>query len=151
MGRLVAYAGFTGSVDRCVQIALKQKWNVIRVDGRGWWASWGQISDTGMLKAFQKVGVELDKIVFIGQPEAAGMGLTLTKSPTIFYYSNSFKPEARDQSMDRIHRPGMDINKGATIIDCFHLPSDRKIYDALRAKKKLQDMSLGEFKDVFQK
>jgi hypothetical protein len=49
------------------------------------------------------------------------------------------------QSEDRIHRPGMDVNRGATIIDIFHLPSDQKVLENLRKKRDLQAMSLGDF------
>ena len=35
VGRIVIYAGFQASVDRCCEIALKEKFSVIRWDGRG--------------------------------------------------------------------------------------------------------------------
>ena len=38
----------------------------------------------------------------------------------------------------------MDENRGATIIDLLHLPSDRLVLDNLKKKKKLQDMSMGD-------
>ncbi len=31
-GRIVIFAGFTGSVDRVVDICLKEKWDVVRCD-----------------------------------------------------------------------------------------------------------------------
>jgi SNF2 family DNA or RNA helicase len=143
IGRFVIYAGFSGSVDRVVQICKEEKWNVIRADGRGW------ISDIvgcerprDMLKMFQS---EHDSnIVFVGQADAAGMGLTLTASPGILYFSNSFNGEARIQSEDRIHRLGMDENRGATIYDIEHLPTDTLVLNNLKGKRRLQDMSLGE-------
>lgn len=64
------------------------------------------------------------------------------------YYSNDFNGEARAQSEDRGHRPGMDMNKGFTIIDIFHLPSDEKVYQNLKQKRKLELMTLGEFVNV---
>lgn len=154
IGRCVVYAGFTGSVDRCVDICKKQKWNTIRVDGRGWEASWSNdIKPINMLQEFQKIDNKssLEKIIIVGQPESAGIGLNLTASPTVNYFSNSFKPEARDQSMDRIHRPGMDLCKGATINDFIHLPSDLKVLETLKMRKNLQDMSLGDFQDCYEK
>ena len=62
----------------------------------------------------------------VGQADSAGTGLTLTASNEIVYYSNSFNGEARMQSMHRIHRPGMDINKGALITDLIHLRATRR-------------------------
>lgn len=145
-GRLVIYAGFTGSVDRCVQIVEKMKWDWIRVDGRGWSTSLeGLRRAEDMLLAFQDRQTGPDKIAFIGQPSAAGMGLTLTASCEIVFYSNDFNAESRIQAQDRIHRVGMDVNRGATITDLIHLPSDELILNNLTKKIRLQDMTLGQF------
>jgi SNF2 family DNA or RNA helicase len=148
VGRVVIYAGFTASIDRCVKIALRQKWSVIRVD---------QGKDTILdgesgkilpiqdwITMFQDQQEEYPRIAFIAHPGSAGMGLTLTASPVIIYFSNDFNAESRIQSEDRIHRPGMDVNLGATIIDLIHLPSDQKVLDNLRQKRVLQSMTLGE-------
>ena len=76
------------------------------------------------------------------------MGITLTASPTICYYSNDFNAESRIQSEDRIHRPGMDVNLGATIIDLIHLPSDLLVLKNLQKKRDLQGLTLGEMKQA---
>jgi len=147
VGRAVVYAAFTASLDRCVEIGKQSGWCVIRVDGRGNMVTdeKGQaIETTNPLKLF-----EFDKdrsYVFVGQPGAAGMGVNLTASPSILYYSNTFKAEDRIQSEDRIHRIGMDTNRGATIIDLIHLPTDQLILDNLKKKRDLQNLSLGEVK-----
>ena len=91
-----------------------------------------------------------EKIVFIGHPVSSGTGLTLTASPTIVYYSNDFAADARIQSEDRIHRMGMDENRGATIIDLIHLPTDEYVIENLQKKKRLQDMSLGQLIGVME-
>ncbi len=38
-GRLVTYGGFTGTIDRIVEVAKRKSWEWIRVDGRGWHSS----------------------------------------------------------------------------------------------------------------
>ncbi len=149
IGRLVCYAGFTGSVDRCVSTFIKEKWEVIRVDGRGWSSSIpGTAQD--LLRIFMYDFENHPKLAFVAQPGAAGMGLNLTVSPTIVFYSNDFNGESRTQAEDRIHRIGMDKNRGATIIDLFHLPTDAKVLENLRKKKRLQDITLGEFKTALE-
>ncbi len=148
VGRLVTYAGFTGSIDRIVETAKEQGWETIQVDGRGWKCSWGRVSDVEMIEEFQSK--RMDRIDFIGHPQSGGMGLTLTASPAICYYSNDFNYESRAQSEDRIHRPGMDQYKGATIYDLLHLPTDRLVLDNLKKKERLQSMSLGRFKAQIQ-
>ena len=149
IGRFVTYAGFQASVDKLVTIARRYDWDVIRVDGRGWaYFSDKEVtmSNKDMLKEFQKG--DTSKICFIGQPGAAGMGLTLTASPTCFFYSNSFNGEDRIQAVDRIHRPGMDVNKGATIIDVLHLSTDKYILDNLDKKIHLLKLSMGHLKET---
>jgi len=142
VGRLVIYGGFTGSVERIVDICKRCKWKVIKADGHGWASTLpGGIQE--WLSEFQE-GKE-ERVAFVGQAGAAGMGLTLTASPAVVYYSNDFNAESRIQSEDRIHRPGMDVNRGATIIDIFNLPSDEYVYNNLKVKRKLQGISLGDF------
>lgn len=148
IGRVIIYAGFTGSVDRCVQICQKNGWATIRVDGRGWLLSSDLSGDP--LDIFQDKLDEFPRVVFIGQPGAAGMGLTLTASPVIIYLSNDFDFEHRVQSEDRAHRPGMDLNRGCTIIDFIHLPTDQLILDNLKKKKRLQALTLGDLKTALE-
>ncbi len=146
--RLVVYAGFTGSIDRVVKICHTNGWNnVIRVDGRGW-HSFGDFAGgkpQELLKIFQDTKSYPKNTVFVGQPGAAGMGITLTASPSIIFYSNDFNAESRIQAEDRIHRPGCI---GANIIDLFHLESDRLVYDNLRKKRDLQAMTMGQLNEA---
>lgn len=143
VGRLVVYGGFTGTLDRLALVAKKAKWNYIRVDGRGWFSDIpGKPRD--LYERFQTGQATHPRVVFVAHPGSAGMGLTLTASPSIVYYSNDFNAESRIQSEDRIHRPGMDLNRGATIIDIFHLPTDRLVWANLKKKRELQAMSMGE-------
>ncbi len=144
VGRIVIYGGFTGSLDRITSIVNSVGWKYIRVDGRGWFSNLLATKAESMMEAFQTGQDKYSKVAFIGQPGAAGMGLTLTASPSIVYYSNDFNAESRIQSEDRIHRIGMDSNRGATIIDLLHLPSDLLILNNLKKKRKLQEMSMGE-------
>jgi len=150
VGRIVIYAGFTGSIDRIVRVCRACSWKVIRVDGRGWQTFFDDTDGTldNLVGIFQDGHHQHPRVAFVGHPGSAGMGLTLTASPTIVYYSNDFSAESRIQSEDRIHRPGMDFNRGATIIDYFHLPTDEYVLDNLRRKRQLQSLSLGEIDKV---
>lgn len=151
-GRIVIYAGFTASIDRISKHLTKLGWNFIRVDGRGWYNTINPNWDTTeCLKNFQngdKNNKSLEKLAFVGHPGSAGMGLTLTASSMIVYLSNDFNAESRIQSEDRIHRAGMDVNRGATIVDMVLLPTDQKVLDNLKKKKELQSLSLGELKQA---
>ena len=151
VGRLVIYAGFTGSIDRCIALVQSMNWKWIRIDGRGWVTN--AVSPDGtllkecdMLEAFQTKFEDYPQLAIVAHPESGGMGMTLTASPTVVFYSNDFKAENRIQAEDRIHRPGMDLQKGATVIDIVHLPTDKYILDNLRKKKELQNMAMQELK-----
>lgn len=145
VGRLVIYAGFTGSIDRICREVKKQGWEFIRVDGRGWTTSLpGNWNPLDMLAEFQNKNSKYERIVFIGHPGSAGMGITLTAASMIVYFSNDFNAESRIQSEDRIHRIGMDENRGATIVDLICLPTDLKVLENLRRKRELQSVTLNE-------
>jgi SNF2 family DNA or RNA helicase len=104
-------------------------------------------TDVEMLKIFQKQVDHANRVVFVGHPGSAGMGLTLTASPTIVYWSNDFNAESRIQSEDRIHRAGMDVNRGATIVDLIHLPTDLLVLENLKKKRELQNITFGELQE----
>jgi SNF2 family DNA or RNA helicase len=151
VGRLVIYAGFTGSIDKIVAIVQSMNWKWIRIDGRGWVTNVTKedgtlIKESEMLEAFQDKLDEYPQLAIIAHPESGGMGMTLTASPTIVFYSNDFKAENRIQAEDRIHRPGMDMQKGATIIDIVHLPTDEYVLANLQKKRDLQALSMEELK-----
>lgn len=150
VGRFVIYAAFQDSVDRCVDIAVKQGWSVIRADGRGWMAmNHERVPIQGNhLELFQDKLTEHPRVVFIGQAGAAGTGLTLTASPAMWFYSLSFNGDDYLQAMERIHRLGMDVNKGATIIHGLHLPSDRQVLDNVTNKDRLLKLTLGEIQEA---
>lgn len=84
---------------------------------------------------------------FVGNPSTGRYGLTLTASPNVVYYSNNYNLEHRTQSEDRAHRIGqvssvnyVDLVARGTV--------DEKIIKALRAKKQISALVMGdEWKD----
>lgn len=147
VGRLVTYAGFAESVDRCVDLVRNHGWHFIRVDGRGWLSD---LPGTPMelIKRFQED--DSINVGFVAQSTSGGMGLTLTASPSIVYFSNDFNGESRSQSEDRIHRIGMDKERGANIYDLIHLPTDLLVLENLKKKRRLEQMTLGECKTALE-
>ena len=153
IGRFNVYGGFTGSIDRIVRICHQQGWATVRVDGRGWKGEEatgvgipGKSDD--LLRIYMTGQEQYPKVVFVGQGGAAGMGLTLTASPTTFIFSNTFNFEDRDQLEARGHRIGMDLERGGVIIDCFHLPSDELVHTNLKKKKDLQYLSMKGIQNI---
>jgi len=144
-GRIVIFAGFTGSVDRCERLCHEEGWDVVRCDGRGYHVTThaGQIvKDEEPLDYWANFAHP--RVAYVAHPESGGMSLTLTEARMAVYWSNSWKPEYRVQSADRIHRLGMDENMGCWIVDLIHLPSDERVLDVINANRRLELMSLGE-------
>ena len=146
-GRIVVFAGFTGSVDRCCNIARAEGWSVVRCDGRGYQVT---LADGSTVTGVEALDYWADlennpRVAFVAHPESGGMSLTLTEARMSVYWSNSFKPEYRTQSEDRTHRKGMDENLGCTIVDLIHLPTDNRVLEIIRENRKLELMTMGEF------
>jgi hypothetical protein len=143
-GRIVIFAGFTGSVDRVANLCRKEGWDVVRCDGRGWHVTHGTtiVTDEEPLDYW----ADLEKhprVAFVAHPESGGMSLTLRESRMVVFYSNTFKPEYRVQAEARIQTIGKD-NPGLLIVDIFHLPSDRRVRDVIREDRRLELMTMGE-------
>jgi len=83
---------------------------------------------------------------FVGNQQAAGIGLTLTAAQTAIYYSNDFNLEHRLQSEDRCHRKG---TKGTVIyIDLVAEDSiDEIISTALQNKSNMAAAIMGDLKN----
>jgi SNF2 family DNA or RNA helicase len=149
-GRIVIFAGFQGSIDKITDLCHKQCWDVLKVDGRGWKVLRHDGETVGRkIKPLDYwADMSNERVAFVAHPESGGMGLTLTEARMAVFYSNDFKPESRSQAEDRIHRPGMDENKGATIVDLFHLGTDEKVLSVLRDNRRLEKLTLGEMKEM---
>jgi hypothetical protein len=147
-GRIVIFAGFTGSVDRVVNLCHKENWHVVRCDGRGFEVSDPEnkiITEDGRASLDFWSDKDNPRVAFVAHPESGGMSLTLVEARKAVYWSNSFKPEYRSQSEDRIHRKGMDENLGCEIVDLVHLPTDARVLEVIQENRKLELMTMGEF------
>jgi SNF2 family DNA or RNA helicase len=161
IGRFVVWAGFQATIDKLQEFCRREEWFVLKIDGRSWAAvnPDGDPVDTDeLLKAmdashpdFKYYKEKYPRVCVVAHPEAGGTGLTFTAAPACVYYSNTFKGEDRVQSEQRIHRAGMDLNRGCTIYDLVCLPSDVVVYESLRNKRKLEKMTLGVLREEIEK
>lgn len=81
--------------------------------------------------------------VFIGQQQAGGTGITLTKASHVIYYSNSFSLEHRVQSEDRAHRIGQ-VNKVLYEDLLGEKTMEIKVLKALEGKQNVADVIGGK-------
>lgn len=144
--RIIIYSGFQASVDRCVNLVREAGWEYVRLDGRGIQSSIGAKSVEEANEIFQDPKFSKN-LAWIGHAMSGGMGLTLTASKAIVYYSLDSNLEAFLQSKDRNYRIG---TKGSTIIPLFHLPVDKIMWDKHLAKQKLMHMTMNELKQLWQ-
>ena len=80
---------------------------------------------------------------FVGNPQTAGYGITLTAANNVVYYSNGYDLEKRVQSEDRAHRIGQE--KSVTYVDLIAPKTvDEKIVKALRAKMNIANTIMDE-------
>ena len=82
---------------------------------------------------------------FVGQPQAGGIGLTLTRAEWTVYYSNDFNLETRIQSEDRNHRKGTTAS--VRYVDLIARNTiDEAITRSLQRKERLGATLLGDRK-----
>ena len=105
---------------------------------------YGATSSEDRAKAIKKFqDPDSDVKFFVGNPQTAGYGITLTEASTVVYFSNGYDLEKRLQSEDRAHRIGQ--KKSVTYVD-FIAPKtvDEKIVKALRNKIDIASQVMGE-------
>ena len=105
-GRIVVFAGFTGSVDRVATLCRKEGWDVVRCDGRGFQVTkydGSIVVDEEALDYW--ANLDHERVAFVAHPESGGMSLTLRESRMVVFWSNSFKPEYRAQASRAASRP----------------------------------------------
>ena len=119
--QMIIWARFVRDIDQIVDMLGK---SVVRYDGKV------NDDDRALAKKRFQAG---DAQYFVGNPQAASMGLTLHAAETCIYYNNTFRLLDRQQSEDRAHRAGLkhpvqyiDIVAPGTV--------DVKIVESLRGK-----------------
>lgn len=160
IGRFIVWGGFTATVDKLTKLARKHKWTVLQVDGRGYKGidPEGNSVDTEVLlsamdysdKNYNALHEQYPTVCFVGNPGAGGMALTLTGSPVMLYYSNTFNGVDRMQSEKRAERAGMRKDLGLIIYDLVHLSTDMYVLENIRTKKNLQSLAMGELQQYME-
>ena len=80
---------------------------------------------------------------FILNPATGKFSLTLTQAKTVIYYTNDYSLEKRTQSEDRAHRIGQTDH--VVYIDLITPNTvDERIIKALKAKRNISDIIMGE-------
>lgn len=133
--KVVIWSVYTKTIDTLIE--RYQSYNPVRVDGK--------VSDISIRQAMvEKFQNDPNTMLFIGNPAAAGAGITLHASHVAVYISFSNQAAHYMQSLDRIHRRGQ-VSK---VVDYYFLICKNTIeqieLDRLCSKQKTQADLLGD-------
>lgn len=137
--KIIVWSRFTHDIDRIVDACNMSGILCVRYDGR--------VNERDRIEAmrlFQDVSIpDNGAQIFIGNPAAAGEGLTLHAAHNVIYYSNSFKLTERLQSEDRCHRIGQHYP--VTYVDLVSADTvDEHIINTLRGHLDVASMVTGD-------
>lgn len=141
--KLVVFAAFIPEVKAIIDLAKKVLprpkkavaiYGAIRKEDRG-----------EIVRQFQE---DPNTVIFIGQIDTAGTGITLTAADTCVYYSKTYNYATYEQSLSRIHRIGQ--RNTCTYIDLVvERTVDEMITKALRKKEDMAKTIVDNWKDYF--
>ena len=141
--KLVVFAAFIPEVKAIIELAKKEL-----PRGKKAVAIYGAVKNEergGIVRRFQE---DPDTVLFIGQIDTAGTGITLTAADTCVYYSKTYNYATYEQSLSRIHRIGQ--RNTCTYIDLVvEKTVDEMITKALRKKEELAKTIVDNWKDYF--
>lgn len=141
--KLVVFARFIAEVKAIIDLAAK----VLPKDLKQV-AIYGDVKkeDRGdIVKQFQE---DPSTVLFVGQIDTAGTGITLTAADTCVYYSKNFNYATYNQSLSRIHRIGQ--RNCCTYIDLeIEGTIDELISSALSRKEDMAKTVVDNWRDFF--
>jgi len=137
-GKVIIWANYIHDIEALVKTVSKEYGEETVVQ---YYGATSASDRAKAIKAFQDPNSKVK--YFIGNPQTAGYGITLTEAGTVVYFSNGYDLEKRLQSEDRAHRIGQ--KKSVTYVD-FIAPKtvDEKIVKALRNKIDIASQVMGE-------
>ena len=130
-GKVILFVPFTGALNR-VHEQLSKKYTVGVVDGN--------VSANARNAVFQAFQHSAEPRVLLAHPGTMAHGLNLTIASTIIWYAPFASHRIYEQACERIARPGQKLN--TTIVHIYSTATERRIYDALKKKKAMQQVLL---------
>ena len=134
--KLVIMARFIPEIDAIKKLLVKKNlsFSVITGDVK---------NRTNEISKFQN---DVDVLVFVGQIATAGLGITLTASSTMVFYSLDYSMSNFEQAKARIHRTGQKENCTYIYLIASNTV-DEKIMKALKNKVNLAKSLIDDYKN----
>jgi SNF2 family DNA or RNA helicase len=133
--KLIVWSAFTKSSNHIAE--LLSRWGLVRVDGTN---ANSEVRQEAILK-FQ---TDPNTRIFLGNPSAAGAGITLTAADTAIYVSISNQAAPYMQSIDRIHRIGQTAKTVRYVLLVSKGTLDQNDVEKLSRKQANQSWILGD-------
>ena len=141
--KLVIFARFVPEVKAIIDLMKK-----VLPDRKKAVSIYGEIKKEDRGDIVQQFQTDPDTVVFVGQIDTAGTGVTLTAADTCVYYSKNFNYAAYEQSLSRIHRIGQ--RNTCTYIDLvMEKTVDEMINRALAKKEDIAKTVVDNWRDLF--
>ena len=141
--KLVIFARFVPEVKAIIDLMKK-----VLPDRKKAVSIYGEIKKGDRGAIVQQFQTDPDTVVFVGQIDTAGTGVTLTAADTCVYYSKNFNYAAYEQSLSRIHRIGQ--RNTCTYIDLvMEKTVDEMINRALAKKEDIAKTVVDNWRDLF--
>ena len=141
--KLVIFARFVPEVKAIIDLMKK-----VLPDRKKAVSIYGEIKKEDRAAIVQQFQTDPDTVVFVGQIDTAGTGVTLTAADTCVYYSKNFNYAAYEQSLSRIHRIGQ--RNTCTYIDLvMEKTVDEMINRALAKKEDIAKTVVDNWRDLF--
>lgn len=131
-GKVIIFVPFVSAVNKVVNYLTSKHVSVECIHG-----GVSKAERDRIFKAFQS---RPEPRVIVAQPAAMSHGLTLTSANTIVWFAPHFSNEVFTQANGRITRPGQRLNQFIVMLEGS--PMERKLYDRLRNKQKMQGILL---------
>lgn len=141
--KLVIFARFVPEVKAIIDLMKK-----VLPDRKKAVSIYGEIKKEDRGAIVQQFQSDPDIVVFVGQIDTAGTGVTLTAADTCVYYSKNFNYAAYEQSLSRIHRIGQ--RNTCTYIDLvMEKTVDEMINRTLAKKEDIAKTVVDNWRDLF--
>ena len=141
--KLVIFARFLAEVHEIETLCQK-----ILPSGKEAVAIYGEIKKEDRGEVIRRFQEDPDVMIFIGQIDTAGTGITLTAASTCVYYSKTYNYATYEQSLSRIHRIGQ--KNRCTYIDLvIEKTVDEMITKALAKKEDIAKTVVDSWRDFF--
>jgi SNF2 family DNA or RNA helicase len=130
-GKVIVFVPFTGMLDALVK-KLQTRWTCETIDGG--------VTANKRNDIFQRFQNSADPHILVANPGTMSHGLNLTVADTIIWYAPIWSGETYPQANARVERPGQ--TKTTNIVHIFATSTERRVFQALKEKGKLQDAVL---------